>query len=428
MNELLLIFIILLISFILFLLVRTKICKNKEIYKTLNTCSSICPSDRYTDDDEKKCLLSCPPEKFTYGKLCVTKCPNNFYSQNRICGGPSDKRFNYSYISNDGRFIYATTYDNDFYIFYDNIWKKIDNVFEGNIIKASASGKGNFIIVLTEIISADQITIENKIYFSNNYGYSWEEIKIENSEITNYILQGRAIDLDMSEDGFLVFFLFSTQDYSAPIGPNAKTLVIKYNTGYKTLLRTDYYEGYNFNKISCGKNGEDYIYAVSLRSSTTEGLVGIVSDKIKRINLYNIPSSIKTIELNKYADKLIVSGEDNKINIYNILSDNTTITLDNIYNKSYNNVVFVSSDNYGKNMLGYTFSTGFTGQIIKYNINEITKNVSESIIERPRNRRFSSVYVCKNMDNDLDGKYQIISEDYGSLYYSKDYGVTWIQI
>jgi hypothetical protein len=227
MNELLLIFIILLISFILFLLVRQKKCANKEIYKTLDSCSSACPSDRYTDDDEKKCLLSCPPEKFTYGKMCVTKCPNYYYNQDRFCGGPSDKRFNYSYISNDGRFIYATTFDNDFYIFYDDIWKKLDKVFQGNIIKVSASGKGNFIVVLTEIISSDQTAIENKIYFSNNYGYSWEEIKIENSEITNYILQGRAVDLDMTEDGFLIFFLFSTQDNSIPISPDAKTLVIK---------------------------------------------------------------------------------------------------------------------------------------------------------------------------------------------------------
>jgi hypothetical protein len=425
MNELLLIFIILLISFILFLLVRRKICSNKEIYKTLDTCSSVCPPDRYTDDDEKKCLLSCPPEKFTYGKLCVTKCPNYYYNQNRFCGGPSDKRFNYSYISNDGRFIYATTYDNDFYIFYDDIWKKLDKVFKGNIIKVAVSGKGNFVVVLTEIISSDQITVENKIYFSNNYGYSWEEIIIENSEITNYILQGRAIDLDMSEDGFLVFFLFSTQDYSVPIGPNAKTLVIKYNTGYKTLLRTDYHEGYNFNKISCGKNGEDYIYALSLRSTTTEGLVGIVSDKIKTLNLYNIPSPVKTIEINKNADKLIVSGEDKKIIFYNILINNSSITLDTIYNKVYDNIVFVSSDNHGKHMLGYTFSSGFTGKIIKYDVNQ---NISEKIIELPKNRRFSSVYVCKNIDIDLDGKYQIVSEDYGSLYYSKDYGVTWIQI
>lgn len=405
------------------MLVRYKKCSNKEIYRTLDKCSPTCPPDRYIDVDEKKCILNCPPDKFIYGKTCIKKCPNNFYDQNRICGGPSNKRWSHINISNDGKIIYAVTFTNEFYLFYNNIWKKSDYLFNGNIINLKTSGKGNIIIILTQIKN-DQNLIENNIYISYNYAYSWEKIDLT-SNINLYINQGKIIDFDINEDGIMAFFLCTSQINDIPISDESNSLIIKYNISYKNVLREDYHKGYNFNNISCSKIDDDYAYILSLKSSQNNSIIGFVYDKINNLFLSNVNFIINKIEMSKNLSKLICTTDDKKIIIYNIIITNNNIIYDNFFEKTYQDIVYVSSDNYGKNILGYTFTSGFTGRLIKYTIDQ---NIKEINVVNPTNKRFTNAYVSKSLDQDLDGKYQIVSEDNGNLYYSTDYGNNWIKI
>ena len=52
---------------------------NKYIYEYNDECVEDCPSNIKKDDEDKKCLASCPSYKFEYGNTCIANCPSGKY-------------------------------------------------------------------------------------------------------------------------------------------------------------------------------------------------------------------------------------------------------------------------------------------------------------------------------------------------------------
>jgi len=84
---------------------------NKYIYEYNNECVDQCPSGSLLDNEVKKCLNSCPSNKFEYENSCLIDCPSGkykIYKNKNIC---SKTLYENYYLDNNTK-IYKPCHDN----------------------------------------------------------------------------------------------------------------------------------------------------------------------------------------------------------------------------------------------------------------------------------------------------------------------------
>ena len=407
-------------------------CYNKP-YNLNGDCVDSCPV--FINENNIDCIDNIPPNKYALGNKIVSKCPM-YYTDARMCGFPLAK-FVSSAISKDGKYKTLITADG-FVVCFNNLEWNVYNhsAIFNNVVKLISNESSNKLIVLNS----------NNVYISTNYGKTWSLLLTPDVKV---------IDVDMHPDGKIVFVIDRT-------GNDASIIYTIESLNEDGSLNTvKIFQNILFDKISIGKfqteNYSDYfvifktqgnkIFENTINQDDQMMIIRGISSSSNEaylLNFYYTFDDIRTkpnkenishIEISKDARIIYVITTENTLTKRNylytgIVSSQDSNSIVNLYrtNNDIGSLIHMKSSYDGKNNIGVVYDEKTKS---KFCVNFRVEYDQDIFVGNPLNVTysltnlkgdFSSISLsCDSVLNN-DGKYQLVCENYGYLFESKDYG------